>query len=262
MRYDLLHAQASVDWAVAQLPSLNDRINAWLQFNLEVTIKDPDPNVPNNVIVTVEKDPFPLAFNVEAGAYTNAIRSSLDILASSLSARNGKSDNPEAHFPIYRWLCDFIDPLTGLESIKWLSTSERSVIKSLKPYQGGNQLLWSLHQLDIMRKHRRLIGVEPTPVFFRISGWSGTIHRVATGWMRAHGETVLALISKGAPEPHVTRSTNPGWRKENRLLQRSTSSQALRSRSSNCSTSDRRSPAGHKPGARLPLKASKYHSRT
>jgi hypothetical protein len=206
MRYDLLHAQASVDWAVAQLPSLNDRINAWLQFNLEVTIKDPDPNVPNNVIVAVEKDPFPLAFNVEAGAYINAIRSSLDILASSLSARNGKSDNPEAHFPIYRWLYDFIDPLTGLESIKWLSTSERSVIKSLKPYQGGNQLLWSLHQLDIMRKHRRLIGVEPTPVFFRISGWSGTIHRVATGWMRAHGETVLALISKGAPEPHVTRS--------------------------------------------------------
>ena len=44
MRYDLLHAQASVDWAVAELPSLNDRINAWLQFNLEVTIKDPDPN--------------------------------------------------------------------------------------------------------------------------------------------------------------------------------------------------------------------------
>ena len=32
-----------------------------------------------------------------------------------------------------------------------------------------------VHQLDIMRKHRRLIGVEPTPVFFRISGWSGTI---------------------------------------------------------------------------------------
>src|ERR1700730_7265507 len=100
MRDDLLHAQASVDWPVSQFPSLESRVNTWLNFNLEVAIEDPDPNGPNNVIVVVEKEPFPLMLNAEVGAYINTIRSSLDILASSLSARNRVSDNPEAHFPI------------------------------------------------------------------------------------------------------------------------------------------------------------------
>ena len=67
VRDDLLHDQASVDWPVAQFPFLESRINAWVQFNLEMAIEDPDPNGPNNVILVVEKEPFPLSFNVEVG---------------------------------------------------------------------------------------------------------------------------------------------------------------------------------------------------
>jgi hypothetical protein len=166
-----------------------------------VAIEDPDPNGPNNVIVVVEEEPFPLAFNVEVGAYINTIRSSLDILASSLSARNGMPDNREAYFPIFqsgRYLA------IGLESKKWLSPAERSIIKTLKPYRGGNELLWSLHQLDIMRKHRRLIGVEPTPAFFRIAGQS--VQPIMSGWIRTHNKTQLAFISKGARQPQITRT--------------------------------------------------------
>jgi hypothetical protein len=54
-----------------------------------------------------------------------------------------------------------IDPLDGIEGKKWLSKSERATIKALKPYQGGDELLWPLHQLDILRKHERLITMQP-----------------------------------------------------------------------------------------------------
>jgi hypothetical protein len=206
MRADLLDAQASVDWPESQLPSLESRIVSWLQFNLEVVIKDPDPDCPNNVIVVAEKEPFSRALNVEIGAYINTIRSSLDILASALWARNRVSNNPEAHFPIFACVHDFIDPLIGLESKKWkwLSAAERSIIKRLKPYPGGNDLLWSLHQLDIMRKHRRLLKIEPTPAFFRVAGPS--VYPIANGWIRARNETVIALIAKNAPQPQITRT--------------------------------------------------------
>jgi hypothetical protein len=80
--YDDLHpAHASVDWAVAQLPSLRKRLNDWLTNNVYTAIREQPSNVSNNVLVTIEKEPLPLAFQVEAGAYINAIRSSLDILA-------------------------------------------------------------------------------------------------------------------------------------------------------------------------------------
>jgi hypothetical protein len=204
MRADLLHAQASVDWAVSQLPSFEAQINAWLSFNLEVAVKNPDPDIPYDLVVVIEKDPLPLAFHVEAGAYINTIRSSLDVLASALYARNRMSENPEKHFPIFRSWVDFIDPVEGLEGEKWLSPAERAIIKTLNPYQGGNEPLWSLHQLDIMRKHRRLLRAEPTPGFFKVSG--PTVEPLDSGWIRTNNQTVLARIAKGASQPNITRA--------------------------------------------------------
>ena len=84
MRSDLLHAQASVDWTVSQLPAFNAQIKARLGFNLEIAVKIPDPDIPYDRVVMTGKEPLPLAFHAEAGAYINAIRSSLDILASAL----------------------------------------------------------------------------------------------------------------------------------------------------------------------------------
>ena len=54
MRDDLLDAQAAVDWAVAQFPSLQQRIDAWIELNVEVVVEDPDPSGPNNVVVAVD----------------------------------------------------------------------------------------------------------------------------------------------------------------------------------------------------------------
>ena len=73
MRDDLLPAQASVDWAVAQFPSLQERIDSWRSLNVHVEIIELPPDVPNNVMIAIPKEPLPLAFNVEVGAYINTI---------------------------------------------------------------------------------------------------------------------------------------------------------------------------------------------
>jgi hypothetical protein len=88
MQDDLLPARASVDWAVAHLPSFQARLDAWLNGNIHTGIKELPPDVPNNLVVAVEKEQLPSAFQVEAGAYINAIRSSLDILAATLAQRH------------------------------------------------------------------------------------------------------------------------------------------------------------------------------
>src|ERR1700733_13170399 len=90
MRDDLLPAQASVDWALTQLPAFKAHLDSWLNANLNVVVKQTQPDSPNDVIAIRQKDPLPLAFQVEAGAYINAIRSSLDILAATLANRHCK----------------------------------------------------------------------------------------------------------------------------------------------------------------------------
>src|SRR4051794_35545949 len=99
MRDDLLHAQASIDWAVAQLPAFQKRLSAWVDENIEVVIEDSKSETADDIVVAVEKASLPLSFLVETGAYINAIRSSLDILATSLAYRYGVPKPDKCYFP-------------------------------------------------------------------------------------------------------------------------------------------------------------------
>jgi hypothetical protein len=142
MRDDLLAAKASVDWAVAQFPAFQSRLDAWLNANIYVTVKELPANTPNNVILAVEKEPLPLAFQVEAGAYINTIRSSLDILAATLARRHCPTLVDEAYFPVVRGAEIFAARrYKGAELVEALPSTERAIIESLKPYKGGNKLL-------------------------------------------------------------------------------------------------------------------------
>ena len=95
MRDDLLHAQASVDWAVARMPDLQERLDSWASANVSVEIEDAPPPAGQNPVVATLKEPIPLAFSVEVGAYLNTIRSGLGpkrpysglAVSSALSAR-------------------------------------------------------------------------------------------------------------------------------------------------------------------------------
>jgi hypothetical protein len=89
MRDHLLHAQASVDWAVSNFPIFEERLNSFIKSNLNIIIEDSYSDAFYDPVVVIEKAPLPLTFNVEAGAYINAIRSSLDILATALAYRHG-----------------------------------------------------------------------------------------------------------------------------------------------------------------------------
>jgi hypothetical protein len=63
----------------------------------------------------------------------------------------------------------------GMAKIKLLSPADQATIASLKPYKGGDDLLYALHHLDITRKHRRLLGVVPFPRGVGIYPLDGTI---------------------------------------------------------------------------------------
>src|SRR5687767_1265013 len=99
MRDDLQDAKASVDWAVANLPSFETRLGDWVMANVAVSVKEMPADVPNNIIVATEKEVLPLAFNVEAGAYINAVRSSLDMLAWAIGKREMVLHPDEVYFP-------------------------------------------------------------------------------------------------------------------------------------------------------------------
>jgi hypothetical protein len=161
MNADLLDAQAAWQWADTQIPLLQQGFLDWVKANPYRIVHEPDADSGGNAAVVYDQ-PFPLMFNVWVGLIINAFRSSLDLIAAALARRNGKNPNgPKFHFPIYRDIAAYNDPDRGIESKKWLSDRERAAIKAFKPYGGGDEALWPLHRLDVLRKHQRLITAKP-----------------------------------------------------------------------------------------------------
>lgn len=168
MRDDLLDAQSTVDWAVAQIKVFESRFRAYSDRRPYEIVTEADPDGRSNLVVAYslgEPDPI---LNAEVGAIINAIRSALDILASALAIRNGVTPSPKTHFPIRKHRADFVALAAKIKDEKWLSDFELAEIESLRPYQGGDWAIYTLHQLDILRKHERLLRIAPIPSSFRM----------------------------------------------------------------------------------------------
>jgi hypothetical protein len=208
MRDDLLHAQASVDWAVAQLPIFKECLDTWLKDNVDAVVeKTPDDPV-NDLVVSVVKRPLPLKFQVEAGAYINVIRSSLDILAVTLANRHCKHLADNAYFPAAKSETRFAGgQYKGSEFVKSLPKRERLIIEDLKPYSGGNRLIYSLHYLDIVRKHARLLSVTVRPDSITTNAKMNEFRAIPAGWMEGGNQkTPICFVAKTVKHPkfHLT----------------------------------------------------------
>jgi hypothetical protein len=201
MRPDLLEAKASVDWVWSQLPGLVQHLEMWLNEHVTLELRDPGGNATHDLIIGVEKELLPLSFNVEVGAYINALRSGLDILAMALVRRNGSSiKEDEIYFPIARSEESFkSEKWAGRKMLDALGPQERKIIQALDPYRGGNQDIWMLHHLDIVRKHRRLLSVVLRPMSISLQGTlaPGDFEPLAVDAVHVNDETIIGMLRKG-----------------------------------------------------------------
>jgi hypothetical protein len=59
---------------------------------------------------------------------------------------------------------EFIDPVDGaVKKLRRLSDADRLAVEQLRPYPGGDERIYSLHQLDLLRKQHRLVVVSARP---------------------------------------------------------------------------------------------------
>jgi hypothetical protein len=208
MRPDLLEEWASIDWPFSLYRSFEARLQQWLESNISIEVRETPPPAEYNAIVAVEKTLLPLTFSVEAGAYINAIRSSLDILAMALVRRHRLPISEiKVCFPIFHSEAEFRKKEGGL-LLRHLPERERTFIEKLVPYREGNPDLWMLHHLDVIRKHRRLLDVRIQPIHIHMTGAlkEGDFKPLATGTIQVNEETVLGLLRKGVPQPALRSS--------------------------------------------------------
>ena len=196
---DLSLSYASIDWVESNLAAFEERMQVWLNSNVGLRIDELESDISHNLLVAFERAQIPLAFSVELGAYINVIRSSLDILATTIALHHKMPKIDRVQFPVAQNACEFhARNFRGAYFIENLPIAERKKIESFMPYHEGKGLLWELHALDRARKHRRLLAVETRPSNIKGYGWGSTIKGPNTidKLNYRNGETELGLVSK------------------------------------------------------------------
>jgi hypothetical protein len=204
MRDDLLEAEASVQWAEAQMGMVQAAFLEWQRSNPYKIVPERDAETGHDLAVAIRRVTFPLTVTAGVGSVINSCRTSLDLLAATLARRNGVKPTSKHHFPVRKLEGEFVNIMQDIEGKGWLTAPEIQKIKALKPYKGGDDAIWPMHALDILRKHERLVSASADIRAFQMLG----SRNVAVGGesiiKRLEDKTVLCRM----PPEEVRRLTH------------------------------------------------------
>jgi len=151
--------RAKVERAKQQLSELDTTLGAFFRTNPYKVGTKRDPQTRRLIYYLVSVRDVPLEISVIAGEVLQSLRSALDHLAYQLVLVGTGQSGPFNHvyFPIFDSASKYQAGKLG--QIKGMRQDAIDVIDGLKPYKGGNDILWRLHKLNIVDKHRLLVTV-------------------------------------------------------------------------------------------------------
>jgi hypothetical protein len=157
--------RVKVERAKKHLAELETEINANTGETLRIFCMKPDPKTGN---LAPYHGPMPISnFNLlaVAGDVVQNLRTALDHLAYHLAQVGNPTVEPsrDVSFPISRDAETHESRKAG--KVKGMREDAKKAIDALKPYKGGNDALWLLHDLNNTDKHRFLLTVGQDHLF-------------------------------------------------------------------------------------------------
>ncbi|HML07357.1 MAG TPA: hypothetical protein VK430_04415 [Xanthobacteraceae bacterium] len=200
MKADLEDALVPVKWAEAQIPVLQERLLAWQRSRPYEIVTENDPQRSDmELLVAYRKKPLDPLIVGDVGAIINSVRTALDLTIAAVVARHGIVPDRAPNFPNAKTSNDFSTAVKKLETEYGCSPTEVAYIERAKAYDGGDAVLWHICKLDNLRKHQRLLTVEPIPSTVNIS-WIYYAERIMEH-SHAQNKTKLYRIPRGVFRP-------------------------------------------------------------
>lgn len=118
-----------------------------------------DPETGYDVLKYEPTKPLPWNVPLIIGDVIHNLHSALDLAVYDIVSRTGVEPSRDLYFPFRRDRDKLVSALKGRE-IKLLGPAIIDLIlNEIKPYPGGNDALYALHDLDITDKHKLLVPI-------------------------------------------------------------------------------------------------------
>jgi hypothetical protein len=151
-------ALARIERAKVQRRDLERDMRLWAENGAYGVASQPDPQTGQTLFYLQEVKPLTSLSEALIGEIIHALRTALDHLAYQLFllSRTDPSDEGDIiKFPIYD--DSKTTEANAFGPVKTLRPEFIEAIRKINPSKSGNPLLWALHRLDIVDKHRRIL---------------------------------------------------------------------------------------------------------
>lgn len=147
--------QLKIEWASRHIDEFHTVLRAFIDCNPYVVDTKRNPETRRLIYYIVRATPVPDELALIAGDVLQNLRTALDYLACSLVPAAGITK--ETAFPIFDDAAKYNSGSSG--KVKGMRREAIDLIDSIKPYKGGDDVLWRLHRLNNVDKHRLLFTV-------------------------------------------------------------------------------------------------------
>jgi hypothetical protein len=150
-----------VERAKEHISNLEALVKGFIQSNPYEVVPYDEPDTGDLVFKVKASDQPPLWWSGVLGDAVHNLRSSLDLLVCELVRANGERVKPNTGFPVFKSATAAANAFKAGPpgQVKGAPKAAVDLIKNAKPYPGGNDAFWQLHQLDITDKHKLLVAV-------------------------------------------------------------------------------------------------------
>ncbi len=118
---------------------------------------DVDPNTGYNTLKVESISPIPSDIPLIIGDIVHNLHSALDLVICEILINAGKTLDGTTKFPFFKFRQELIGQINSGKLKAVGRDIYELIIDTIKPYRGGNDALYGLHDLDILDKHRSLI---------------------------------------------------------------------------------------------------------
>ena len=147
--------QAKLERAYKHISDIDAAIRLFFESSPYVIVAKQDQQTGDYVSYVESVRDVPADVPLIAGDAINNIRSALDHLAWQLVLSAGNIPGPSTSFPIFDSATEY--ETRSERKVKGMRQAAIDAIGALKPYKTENRLLWQLHRLDIIDKHRMVV---------------------------------------------------------------------------------------------------------
>lgn len=158
---DFSGVRVKVERAKEHIDNLEPLVQGFLQSKPYEVFPYNEPDTGDLVYKAKVLAQPPLWWSAVIGDAIHNLRSSLDLLICELVRAEGKEVKPNTGFPVFKNAVAFTNAFKSGPpgQIKGAPKVAVDLIKKAKPYKGGDEAFWRLHQLDITDKHKLLVPV-------------------------------------------------------------------------------------------------------